>query len=62
MNRFAPRLQEADQVLGPPTHLPSEPLMTATATADPLPASTAPRPAIDLLIPARIETATFALG
>ncbi len=62
MNRLAPRLLESDRGLQLPTHLSPESVMTATATADPLPSSTAPRPAIDLLIPPRIETATFALG
>ncbi len=35
--------------------------MIHTATATPI-ASAAPRPAIDLLAPAHVETATFALG
>ena len=36
--------------------------MTQTATATAVSSLPAPRPAIDLLTPSRIETATFALG
>ncbi len=36
--------------------------MTCTATSTPASSLPAPRPAIDLLTPAGIETATFAFG
>ncbi len=36
--------------------------MIQAASAIPVSSSAVPRPAIDLLAPARVETATFALG